>query len=298
MKSDLLNTKSAFDRYEAVRHRLPIAKSFQQSKQIGSLLEITDQIYAFVFDAFGVLNVGETAIPGAVERLKQLRELGCAIRVLSNAASYDPGSVIGKFKRLGFDLQDGEIITSRESALFNLDSCHWGVIAARGDALSDITQKTTVLEDDPAAYGAVDKFLFLSTADWTDERQELLEQALICKSRAIRIANADLVAPRDDGFSLEPGYFGHRIADVTLANVEFFGKPFSHVYKMIEASLPNVELNRIAMCGDSLHTDILGASAAGWRSIFVTKDGLFAGSNAEPYVDQSGLWADWSLERI
>lgn len=298
MKSDLLNTKSAFDRYEAVRHRLPIAKSFQQSKQIGSLLEITDQIDAFVFDAFGVLNVGETAIPGAVERLKQLRELGCAIRVLSNAASYDPGSVIGKFKRLGFDLQDGEIITSRESALFNLDSCHWGVIAARGDALSDITQKTTVLEDDPAAYGAVDKFLFLSTADWTDERQELLEQALICKSRAIRIANADLVAPRDDGFSLEPGYFGHRIADVTLANVEFFGKPFSHVYKMIEASLPNVELNRIAMCGDSLHTDILGASAAGWRSIFVTKDGLFAGSNAEAYVDQSGLWADWSLERI
>ena len=298
MKSDLLNTKSAFDRYEAVRHRLPIAKSFQQSKQIGSLLEITDQIDAFVFDAFGVLNVGETAIPGAVERLKQLRELGCAVRVLSNAASYDPGSVIGKFKRLGFDLQDGEIITSRESALFNLDSCHWGVIAARGDALSDITQKTTVLEDDPAAYGAVDKFLFLSTADWTDERQELLEQALICKSRAIRIANADLVAPRDDGFSLEPGYFGHRIADVTLANVEFFGKPFSHVYKMIEASLPNVELNRIARCGDSLHTDILGASAAGWRFIFVTKDGLFAGSNAEPYVDQSGLWADWSLERI
>lgn len=298
MKSDLLNTKSAFDRYEAVRHRLPIAKSFQQSKQIGSLLEITDQIDAFVFDAFGVLNVGETAIPGAVERLKQLRELGCAIRVLSNAASYDPGSVIGKFKRLGFDLQDGEIITSRESALFNLDSCHWGVIAARGDALSDITQKTTVLEDDPAAYGAVDKFLFLSTADWTDERQELLEQALICKSRAIRIANADLVAPRDDGFSLEPGYFGHRIADVTLANVKFFGKPFSHVYKMIEASLPNVELNRIAMCGDSLHTDILGASAAGWRSIFVTKDGLFAGSNAGSYVDQSGLWADWSLERI
>ena len=298
MKSDLLNTKSAFDRYEAVRHRLPIAKSFQQSKQIGSLLEITDQIDAFVFDAFGVLNVGETAIPGAVERLKQLRELGCAIRVLSNAASYDPGSMIGKFKRLGFDLQDGEIITSRESALFNLDSCHWGVIAARGDALSDITQKTTVPEDDPAAYGAVDKFLFLSTADWTDERQELLEQALICKSRAILIANADLVAPLDDGFSLEPGYFGHRIADVTLANVEFFGKPFSHVYKMIEASLPNVELNRIAMCGDSLHTDILGASAAGWRSIFVTKDGLFAGSNAGSYVDQSGLWADWSLERI
>jgi|TARA_B110000305_G_scaffold211011_1_gene245120 HAD superfamily hydrolase (TIGR01450 family) len=298
MKSGLLNTKSAFDRYEAVRHRLPVAKSFPQSKQIRSLLDITDQIDAFVFDAFGVLNVGEAAIPGAVERLKQLRELGCAIRVLSNAASFAPGCVASKFKRLGFDLQDGEIITSRESALHDLDTCHWGVIAARGDALSDVTQKTTVLKDDPAAYDAVDKFLFLSTADWTNERQQLLEQALIYKSRNIRIANADLVAPRDDGFSLEPGYFGHRIADVTLADVEFFGKPFPHVYKMIKASLPNVELHRIAMCGDSLHTDILGATSAGWRSVLVTKDGLFAGSDVGPYVDQSGLWADWSLERI
>ena len=38
MKSDLLNTKSAFDKYEAMRHRLLVAKSFPQSKQVCSLL--------------------------------------------------------------------------------------------------------------------------------------------------------------------------------------------------------------------------------------------------------------------
>ncbi len=36
----------------------------------------------------GVLNVGETPIPGAAERLDELRARGCAIRILSNAASY------------------------------------------------------------------------------------------------------------------------------------------------------------------------------------------------------------------
>ena len=31
------------------------------------------------------------------------------------------------------------------------------------------------------------------------------------------------------------------------------------------------------MCGDSLHTDILGAAAQGWKTVLVTKDGLFSG---------------------
>ena len=81
------------------------------------MLDIADQVDAFVFDAFGVLNVGETMIPGADIRLDQLRERGCAIRILTNAASYDRSGAIAKFKRLGLRVEDDEIITSREAAL-------------------------------------------------------------------------------------------------------------------------------------------------------------------------------------
>ena len=116
--------------------------------------------------------------------------------------------------------------------------------------------------------------------------------------REVMIANADLVAPRDNGFSLEPGYFGHRIADQTDATVRFFGKPFREVFDMAEASLPGVAPHRIAMCGDSLHTDILGAAACGWRSVLVTRDGLFAGTDVGEYATASGIHADWQLDRI
>ena len=294
----MLTTQSIFDRYEEVRARFPDVTPRTETLQIKSLLEIADRVDAFVFDAFGVLNVGETMIPGADKRLDQLRERGCAIRILTNAASYDRRGAIAKFKRLGVRVEDDEIITSREAALQALGSGHWGVIAAATDPLSDLPDSVTRLGDVPKDYDAVDQFLFLSSADWTSSRQELLVKAMQDHPRPLLIGNADLAAPRDDGFSVEPGYFGHEIADLNPDCVQFFGKPFPKVYELLEASLPSLSSDRIAMCGDTLHTDILGAAARGWRTVLVTQDGLFAGHDTRPFSQQSCLFADWRLERI
>lgn len=294
----MLTTQTIFDRYQEVRARFPQVSARKQSLEIRSLLDIADQVDAFVFDAFGVLNVGETMIPGADIRLDQLRERGCAIRILTNAASYDRSGTIAKFKRLGLRLEDDEIITSREAALRNLDQGHWGVIASDTDPLSDLPDTVTRLRETPEDYDKVDQFLFLSTADWTTSRQDLLLTTMQRRPRTLLIGNADLAAPRDDGFSIEPGHFGHQIADLFPDYVQFFGKPFPEVYDLAEASLPSLPSNRIAMCGDTLHTDILGAAARGWRTVLVTQDGLFAGYDTQPFSEQSRLFADWRLDRI
>jgi HAD superfamily hydrolase (TIGR01450 family) len=294
----MLTTQSIFDRYQEVRARFPEVRAREETLEIKSLLDIADQVDAFVFDAFGVLNVGETMIPGADKRLDQLRERGCAIRILTNAASYDRSGAIAKFKRLGLRVEDDEIITSRGATLQNLSEGHWGVIAADTDQLSDLPSSVTRLKDNAAEYDKVDQFLFLSTADWTPSRQNLLEAAMQRRPRSLLIGNADLAAPRDDGFSVEPGHFGHEIADLFPSYVQFFGKPFPEVYDLIEASLPTLTSNRIAMCGDTLHTDILGASARGWRTVLVTQDGLFAGYDTQPFSEQARLFADWRLSRI
>ena len=294
----MLTTQSIFDRYQEVRARFPDVSAREDSLGITSLLDIADQVDAFVFDAFGVLNVGETLIPGADIRLDQLRERGCAIRILTNAASYDRKGAIAKFKRLGLRVEDNEIITSREAALQHVGEGHWGVIAANSDALIDLPDTVTRLEDNADAYNKVDQFLFLSTADWTTSRQNMLVSAMQHRPRKVLIGNADLAAPRDDGFSIEPGHYGHQIADQFPDYVYFFGKPFPQVYDLIEASLASLPPDRIAMCGDTLHTDILGAAARGWRTVLVTQDGLFAGYNTQPFSKQSRLFADWRLDRI
>lgn len=291
-------TQSIFERYEQVRGRLPEVVTHSKTIDISSLLDIADRIDAFVFDAFGVLNVGETLIPGADRRLDQLRALGCKVRILTNAASYDRSGAIDKFKRLGLTVADEEIITSREAALQHLTQGHWGVIAPASDNLGDLSTQVSRLEDAADVYASVDHFLFLSTAEWSDARQDLLMAAMRSQPRPLFIANADLAAPRDDGFSLEPGHYGHLIADAFPNHVRFFGKPFAEVYDLIEASLPGVSPDRIAMCGDTLHTDILGGLARQWRTVLVTQDGLFAGYDTNGFSHQSKLFADWRLARI
>ena len=291
-------TKEIFDRYQEVRSRFPAVDVAPVTLDIDSLLDISGDVDAFVFDAFGVLNVGETLILGAATRLDQLRERGCDIRILTNAASYDRGGAIAKFKRLGIRINDDEIITSREAALQHIGDLHWGVICADGDALIDLPESVTRLGDRAEDYDAVEKFLFLSTVDWTAKKQELLVTSMKRNPRSLLIGNADLAAPRNDGFSVEPGHFGHLIADLFPEHVQFFGKPFPEVYDLIEASLIDVQPDRIAMCGDTLHTDILGAAARGWRTVLVTQDGLFAGHDTKEFSKQSGLFPDWRLARI
>jgi len=294
----MLDTRAIFDRYEEIRPRLPRMPVMPMTVGITSLLDIADDIDAFVFDAFGVLNVGERLIEGADRRLEDLRARNCLIRVLTNAASYDRAGAIAKFKRLGLTLHDDEIVTSREAALKHLPGGHPGVIAAEGDMLSDLSRPVTRLGDVASEYDAVAAILFLSAAGWCDARHEKLLGSMARRPRPLFIANADLAAPREHGLTLEPGYYGHLAADAFPDCVRFFGKPYRDVYEIMGHTLRGIERDRVAMCGDTLHTDILGAAAFGWRTVMVTADGLFAGLDADGFCRRSGLYADWCLRRI
>ena len=277
---------------------MPSARTNKPMQDINSLTDISNTVGAFVFDAFGVLNVGETLIKGADQRLLELRAQGNHIRILTNAASYDRAGAVSKFERLGLEIDPSEIITSRDAALDALTPGIWGVIAAPEDNLADIENETIRLEEDAAPYDMVDGFLFLSSSGWSKAKQKTLEAALQRRARPVLIANADLVAPRENGFSLEPGYFGHLIVDAGIQDVRFFGKPFPEVYELAEKSLPDLAPQNIAMCGDTLHTDILGAAARNWRTVLVTKDGMFTGHDTQLFCDQSGIFPDWRVERI
>ena len=195
-------------------------------------------------------------------------------------------------------MSEEEIVTSRDATLSGLDDRLWGCIAAPFDDLSDIPFATLRLRDNLSEYDEVEGFLFLSTETWTSARQALLTRSILKSPRPLVIANADLAAPRENGFSLEPGHYGHLLADEGIRDIRFFGKPFPEVYQMIEASLPGVAPGRIAMCGDTLHTDIIGAAALGWRTVLVARDGLFSGHDTMTYCEASRIHPDWSLPRI
>lgn len=298
-----ITAEEALAAYEAVRPRLPAAATSEKTpRRAATIADMRDEFDVFLLDAFGVLNIGETAIPGTAERIRELRAAGKRLLVVSNAASV-PVRVLGaKYRRLGYDFAEHEIVTSRETLGAHLNgtrALHWGIMAGDGDRLEDFgALTTTTLEDDPRAYAEVDGFLLVGSGDWTDSRQARLEGALAQRPRPVLVANPDIVAPREDGFSAEPGFYAHRLADETGVAPAFFGKPFPDIFDLALARLgADTDRGRVLMVGDSLHTDILGAHAAGVASALVTGFGFLAGRNACEAIRKTGITPDFVLDR-
>lgn len=298
----MTSAEAAFDAYEAVRHRLPsveVANGGYQRAE--TLAEIADRFDVFLLDAFGVLNIGEAAIPGTPECVKALKAAGKRVLVVSNAAGFPHSALLEKYARLGYEFAPDEVVTSRVTLLEGLNGrqdMHWGLMATRSTGLRDLEGlHLTYLEEDPEPYDKVDGVLMIGSAVWTEERQSLLEAALAKRPRPVLVGNPDIVAPRETGFSVEPGHFAHRLADKTGIIPEFFGKPFSNIYDIAFERLGEVDRSRVLMVGDSLHTDILGARHVGISSALISHYGFFAGQDAEAAVSAAGIVPDFIVER-
>ena len=297
-----LDAASALRRYEEVRERLPSARFPVRPEPIPDLSGLVDRFDAFVLDAFGVLNVGDAPVPGAPERIAAMRAAGRQVLVLSNSATYPKSGTVQKLNRLGFDFAPDEVISSRDAlaeALAGEDpDLLWGVAAADGSEAETLARRVLILGDEEEAYARADGFVLLSSAEWTDARQELLVRALADRPRRLLVGNPDLVAPREGGLTREPGLYAHDAADRAGVVPEFFGKPFSGIYDLACRRLGGTSGMRIAMVGDTLHTDVLGGAAAGWESVLVTAHGLMRDLDVEAAIGATGITPHFVAETV
>ncbi len=291
------------ERYQSIRDRLPLAKFPATSIQAPDLAHLSDEFDAFVLDAFGVLNVGASAVPGAAARVKELEASGKRIFVLTNGARYEAGRARQTLSRMGFGFASDQIVASRQAAFAALQrfpaSTRWGVAAAEGSRIDLMPGSAIALGDDPEVYHQVDGFVLLSSLEWSEQRQRLLIDALTRRPRPVVVANPDLVAPRETGLTPEPGHYAHELQDLTGVEPDFYGKPFQAVFDIVKHRLGDdaIAPERIAMVGDTLHTDILGGAAAGWRTVLVTDYGLLRGRDIAADIEATGITPDFIVAR-
>ncbi len=296
----------SFARYEQIRHRLPRADFPERAVNAPDLLFLAERFDVFLLDAFGVLNVGETAIPGAPECIKALRDAGKTLFVLTNAATHPSHNGPEKYRHFGYDFAQDEIISSRDLLCSALKShptdMLWGVAAPAISQLEKLPVKTTSLAQDKNAFENADGFIFLSSQGWTPAMQAELIRSLRNNPRPLLVGNPDLVAPRENGLSQEPGHFTHLIADETGISPLFYGKPFGNAFdeafRRLNASGINCSFERMAMVGDTLHTDILGGAAAGLKTVLVTDHGLFKGQKTSRFIKKSKIIPDFIIPSI
>lgn len=288
--------------YMAVRHRLPATPRTGQCANAETLLEISEHFDAVFLDAYGVLNIGQKALPGVPERIAALQAAGKATLVVSNAAGFAHTAIENRLAKLGYAFESDHIITSRKALLHGLSAeapRNWGVIAGDGfgpEEFGDLSLKR--LADDYAAYDAAEGFLFVAAAGWNANRQARLIDSLRNHPRPVLVANPDLMAPQEVGVSIESGYYGHDIAERTGVKPVFYGKPFENIFTIALQQLGSgFNPARTLMVGDTLHTDILGGLVAGVQTAVVVETGMLAGMNVEQAIKQSGIAPDWVLSR-
>lgn len=280
----------AFARYRAIAHRLPVAERGYPpfSLPVPDLGAVIDRYDGVILDAYGVLNVGERAIPGAAERVAQIRAAGKRLAVLTNGASTTRAQALEGYRFLGFDFAENEVVSSRDlaAAALNGRTGRWAAISAPGDTFDDLPVTVRALDDDLLM--RADGFLFLGSHGWDARKQAALIAALRARPRPVICANPDIVAPRESGFTWEPGHYAHDLP----APLEFHGKPFAGAFAEALRRL-DLPAERVVMVGDTLHTDVLGGRAAGCFTALIADHGFFAGHDPAPFVQACGIVPDF-----
>lgn len=299
---------TAYRHLEAIRHRLPehpVCDVIAQSAK--NILEIAEYYDAFLFDAFGVLNIGALPITGAIEAVAALRKQNKHLFVLSNAASVSKAHMVQRFQKLGFDFSATEIITSRDAVLEALkpfpEDMLWGLIGVeygQEDLLAQHIRYITHEHRD--FYHAPDGYLFLASMYWDDKKQQELVAALYKRPRPIVLGNPDLIAPMGGHSSIEPGSYVLLLEDHLFDHARVCGKPFPAIFNLAAKRLHHqgydLKHQRTLMCGDTLHTDILGGNAFGIHTALLTGHGFFKGLDYQRYINESGIIPDWILPQL
>lgn len=300
--SAAIDPARALAEYQRLRPRLPACDTQGAGRVAARFLDIVAPYELILFDAYGVLNVGETAIDGAAQTIAALRDMGKSVMVVSNSAAYPKAHMMDRYANLGFDFTLNEVVTSREALLHHVaqePTRHWGVMLNPDKDMGEIADLgATVLADDLAVYDRAEGFLLVGADGWTAARQEMLEASLARHPRPVLVGNPDLVAPREDGLSLEPGWFAHGLIDATGASVHFCGKPFPDIFDLALARCSAIDPARVLMVGDTLHTDILGSAQAGFATALVTGHGSLLGLDVSAAIKGSGIAPDYIVSKI
>lgn len=296
-----IDAEWVFRRYQEIRHRLPVATFPPSPVSVSGGQALSGDFDVFIFDSFGVLNIGERPVAGAGVAIDALRRAGKQVRVLTNAASLPRSENTKRFANMGYDFADTEIVTSRmvlSEALSEYDpGMLWAVVAPEASLIDELPCRVMPLAG--TALDQADGFIMLSSHGWTQRCQDELAAALRSRPRPLLIGNADIAAPREDGFSLQTGAWAHDLADTLGIAPRFFGKPYADIFKAVLSLLPaGITPDRILMLGDTLHTDILGAAAMCMKTALVTDHGVLGGMDINVCIAESGICPDYILPSL
>jgi len=294
---DPMSFQEAWAGYRRWEHRMPAKPPGREARRVSGLVEILEDFEAVILDNFGVLSLGPPAIPAGAAALAAIRAASKPVRILTNDGAKGIEAMRAGHLGRGYAFDAEEIVPGYrllERALnARAISRPWGVIG-----LAPLPERALTDSMIPLTNGGVARLeeiggvVMLDAGDWRATDQTALAAAMRADPRPLIVCNPDLTAPYTHALSHEPGWSAHQLADATGIEPVFLGKPFPDIYDVALADLADIPRARIIAVGDTPHTDVLGAQAAGIKSLLV-ETGFTRGQDAMALMRESGIMADF-----
>lgn len=256
-----------------------------------SLAEVVDRYDVLIVDLWGVIHGGVEPYPEVIPCLQALRAAGKPVGLLSNAPR--------RSESAGQRLEPMGVTQDLYRFLLTSgDSAH-DALAARSDpAHAELGRRYlfigpewdgNLVEDlDYVRTERPDEADFLLCVGFVDEGDPLARYDQMLETAAARRApmlcvNPDLVVHRQSGVTSPcAGLLAQHYRDLHGGEVIYHGKPDARMFRRAAKDLGAGEDDRVLVVGDSLTTDIKGANAVGFESVFVTRGILAAELGIEP----------------
>ncbi len=216
---------------------------------------------SFLLDGWGTLySKGDFIYPGAMDFMAALRKANKNIRLITNSASRSIKQIQDDLRLTGMDFETHEIISSGSLlALLNENIGLKEVYYLGGkDGLLFLEEAKIQAVENPS-----EPIVILSGIHPTEAEMDKAVEILSNENSKVLVLNPDVYAPNPDGEKIPvTGYIANTLKEKTGCQLLFCGKPFPLIYQIALRSLiPSTE--SVIMIGDTLGTDIAGASIAG-----------------------------------
>jgi HAD superfamily hydrolase (TIGR01459 family) len=251
---------------------------------------LPDRYRLILCDLWGVVHDGVALYPGAAARLRQWRDEGRFVLLITNAPR-PADAVEAQLGRLGLPRAAYDAIaTSGEAGIAALNAlgAPVGLIGTAADR-ADLERKGVPIADG-------DDFTDLACTGLQDGRPEPADYRADLERWAERDVHLHCLNP--DRLVLHGGIpeaCAGAIADLYAmlgGRVTWYGKPFPAIYAHAFDLAGKPPRDEVLAIGDGLQTDILGAAQMGVDAIFVSA-GIHAGEAfPEDFAAQYGL-DDW-----
>lgn len=224
-------------------------------------------IKGVLLDIGGVVYVGETALPGAVDAVARLKGAGLPVRCVTNTTRTPLSGIVERLRRLGLDIAPDDVFTPARAARSFLEA---------RDLAPHLLIHPALEPDLAGTGGAAGEAVVVGDAGdgFSYQAMNAAFRRLMDGAEFIALAANRMFKDADGELSIDCGAFVAALEYAAGRKAVVLGKPSPDFFKAAAESM-GCALDDAVMIGDDAEADVAGALQAGTGAAVLVRSGKY-----------------------